>query len=153
MIAVEELIEYPTPDIRLVRKIVSGAVTTEKTMLHRDGLSSVRAVTSAAGLRTETSSYRPFGEQSEATYVLNTAEAKGFIGERFDADAGLQYLNARYYDPKLGMFLQPDWWEVTRPGSGPTGMGSVATEPQRLRTGSAQGHCRRADHHATGRHN
>ena len=25
-------------------------------------------------------------------------ETKGFIGERFDADAGLQYLNARYYD-------------------------------------------------------
>ncbi len=30
----------------------------------------------------------------------------------------MQYLNARYYDPKLGMFLQPDWWEVTRAGVG-----------------------------------
>jgi hypothetical protein len=28
------------------------------------------------------------------------------------------FLNARYYDPKLGMFLQPDWWEVTQPGVG-----------------------------------
>ena len=62
--AVEEMTEYPTPDIRLVRKIVSGVVTTEKTTLHRDGLGSVRAVTLAAGLRTETSSYRPFGPSS-----------------------------------------------------------------------------------------
>ncbi|NOX72563.1 MAG: hypothetical protein GXP03_02680 [Alphaproteobacteria bacterium] len=30
-------------------------------------------------------------------------------GERFDRDAGLQYLNARYYDPELGRFIQPDW--------------------------------------------
>jgi hypothetical protein len=30
----------------------------------------------------------------------------------------LQYLNARYYDPELGMFIQPDWFEVTEPGVG-----------------------------------
>ena len=34
------------------------------------------------------------------------------------ADAGLLYLNARYYDPQLAMFIQPDWWEVTEPGVG-----------------------------------
>jgi len=45
-------------------------------------------------------------------------EAKGFIGERFDVDAGLQFLNARYYDPELGLFLQPDWFEVTSAGVG-----------------------------------
>jgi RHS repeat-associated protein len=51
--------------------------------------------------------------------VTNPApDTKGWIGERFDADAGLQYLNARYYDPQLGMFLQPDWWEVVRAGVG-----------------------------------
>jgi len=67
--------------------------------------------------------YRPFGEAVE--FVTDPAalpETKGFIGERFDADAGLQYLNARYYDPKLGMFIQPDWFEVTKAGSGRTGM-------------------------------
>ena len=45
-------------------------------------------------------------------------ETKGFIGERFDSGAGLQYLNARYYDPQLGIFIQPDWWEVNNPGVG-----------------------------------
>ena len=45
-------------------------------------------------------------------------ETKGFIGERFDDQSGLQYLNARYYDPKLAMFIQPDWWEVMKEGVG-----------------------------------
>jgi RHS repeat-associated protein len=30
--------------------------------------------------------------------------------------AGMQYLHARYYDPNLGRFLTPDWWDVTLPG-------------------------------------
>jgi RHS repeat-associated protein len=39
-------------------------------------------------------------------------------GERYDDASGLQYLNARYYDPRLAMFIQPDWWEVMQEGVG-----------------------------------
>ena len=60
-------------------------------------------------------------------------ESKGFIGERFDADAGLQYLNARYYDPKMAMFLQPDWWEVTEPGVGTNRYGYARNDPVNFR--------------------
>ena len=62
--------------------------------------------------------YRPFGEAVDFAVSLTPPETKGFIGERFDADAGLQYLNARYYDPRLAMFIQPDWFEVTKAGVG-----------------------------------
>jgi RHS repeat-associated protein len=89
------------------------------TYLHRDGLSSVRAITDTAGVKIESALYRPFGEQSEWVLPGNAApETKGWIGERYDADAGLQYLNARYYDPELSLFLQPDWFEVTKAGVG-----------------------------------
>ena len=89
------------------------------TYLHRDGLGSVRAITSAAGVKIESALYKPFGEQSEWVLPGNAApETKGWIGERYDADAGLQYLNARYYDPELSLFLQPDWFEVTKAGVG-----------------------------------
>lgn len=108
-------------------------------MLHRDGLGSLRAVTSGTGLRTETSSYRPFGEQSEATYALNTPESKGYIGERYDAGAGLQYLNARYYDPQLAMFLQPDWWEVTKEGVGTNRYAYSFNDP--INSKDPTGHC------------
>ena len=87
--------------------------------LHRDGLSSVRAITDAAGVKVESAVYKPFGEQSEWVLPGNAApETKGWIGERYDADAGLQYLNARYYDPELILFLQPDWFKVTKAGVG-----------------------------------
>ncbi|MFM2389885.1 MAG: hypothetical protein RLZZ437_1440 [Pseudomonadota bacterium] len=87
--------------------------------LHRDHLGSVRAITNATGARIESAIYKPYGEQTETLSPANlTPESKGWIGERYDADAGLQYLNARYYDPVLGLFLQPDWFEVLRPGVG-----------------------------------
>ncbi|MGC1428522.1 MAG: RHS repeat-associated core domain-containing protein, partial [Albidovulum sp.] len=87
--------------------------------LHKDGLGSVRVVTDKTGLAAERSTYRPFGEEAEQLLSLSTPkDTKGFIGERFDDSSGLQYLNARYYDPKLGMFIQPDWWEVTWAGVG-----------------------------------
>ena len=93
-------------------------VVTHFSTLQRDAQGSVRAVTTAAGIRAKRTLYRPFGEATKTTYDMATAaETKGYIGERFDADAGLQYLNSRYYDPKLGLFLQPDWWEVTRAGT------------------------------------
>jgi RHS repeat-associated protein len=88
----------------------------------------VRAVTTfkplASGaavstLRREAAIYKPFGEMTEVLQPTQVnPEQKGWIGERYDADAGLQYLNARYYDPEYGFFLQPDWFEVTAAGVG-----------------------------------
>lgn len=50
-----------------------------------------------------------FGDQPETTQdPAAVIETKGYIGERLDAAVGLEYLNARYYDPRMGMFLQPD---------------------------------------------
>jgi RHS repeat-associated protein len=51
-----------------------------------------------------------------------TEERRGWIGERLDDGSGggpgLQFLNARYYDPEIGLFLSPDWFDVTEPGVG-----------------------------------
>jgi RHS repeat-associated protein len=73
----------------------------------------------ADGVRVENHSFTPWGEKTPWLSATQTLpETKGWIGERYDEDAGLQYLNARYYDPKLGLFIQPDWFEVTKPGVG-----------------------------------
>ena len=107
----EQVLTYPQPSLKLTNGVA--------TWLHFDHLGSVRAITDATGAKVESAIYRPFGEQSEWLLPGNVSpETKGWIGERFDADAGLQYLNARYYDPALGMFLQPDWFEVTKAGVG-----------------------------------
>jgi RHS repeat-associated protein len=107
----EQVITYPHPAIKLTNGI--------PTYLHRDHLGPNRAITDATGTEIESAIYKPFGEQTETLSPANlTPESKGWIGLRYDADARLQYLNARYYDPVLGMFLQPDWFEVLQPGVG-----------------------------------
>lgn len=106
-----QVITYPHPNV----KITNGV----KTYLHRDALGYVRAITDAPGIKIESAIYKPFGEQTEWLFPTQPApEAKGWIGEHYDADAGLQYLNARYYDPILGMFIQPDWFRVMQTGVG-----------------------------------
>lgn len=114
----EDLFTYPLPNLR-VHHFVSASVLKHHTeVLHRDHQGSVVAMTGVDGLRDEVSLFKPFGVQTSWTDPAAKPEDRGYIGERFDADAGLQYLNARYYDPKLAMFLQPDWWEVMQPGVG-----------------------------------
>ncbi len=51
--------------------------------------------------------YGPYGQPLSTN---GGPQTKGYIGERYDAETGLQYLHARPYDPKLGRFTQPDMW-------------------------------------------
>jgi RHS repeat-associated protein len=63
--------------------------------------------------------YSPYGAPlTIATTPLNEtySSSKGYINKRYDAETGLQYLHARYYDPALGVFLSPDTWDPTLPG-------------------------------------
>jgi RHS repeat-associated protein len=102
---------YPHPDVRLVNG--------EPSYMFRDEQNTVIMVTNAAGAPAEHRRYHPFGEMVNYDKDITLPdESKGWIGERYDAGAGLQYLNARYYDPKLALFLQPDWFEVTQAGVG-----------------------------------
>ena len=45
-------------------------------------------------------------------------ESRGWIDQRNDGETGLTYLHARYFDPKLGLFLSPDPLDPTLPGVG-----------------------------------
>ncbi|WP_256374269.1 MULTISPECIES: RHS repeat domain-containing protein [unclassified Chelatococcus] len=100
--------KYPHPDV----KRVGGATF----FLHRDHLKSVRAISDAAGGPAQRFTFRPYGERTGAATAHR--EEKGYIGERFDAETGLMYLNARYYDPALARFISPDWWDPNKPGVG-----------------------------------
>ncbi|RFP86728.1 RHS repeat-associated core domain-containing protein [Rhodobacteraceae bacterium 63075] len=114
-------VHYPHDLVRL--SFSNGSTAPEVSYLYRNALGSVVGITDANGNRDVRNHYQPFGELTAHNYNATFAaedkrETKGFIGERFDAGAGLQYLNARYYDPVTGLFLQPDWFEVTEPGVG-----------------------------------
>jgi RHS repeat-associated protein len=50
--------------------------------------------------------YGPYGNARYTSGTLNTA--KGFTGQYNDSLTGLDYFNARYYDPVAGVFLSAD---------------------------------------------
>ena len=71
---------------------------------HTDALGTPVAVTNAAKTTTETSEYEPYGQ------LVNKPafDGPGFTGHVQDAATGLTYMQQRYYDPMLGVFLSVD---------------------------------------------
>ncbi|MBY3136109.1 RHS repeat-associated core domain-containing protein [Rhizobium laguerreae] len=103
---------YPHPDVKIV--MTNGSGTSANFFLHRDHLASVRQVTNQSGYRVEQTGYAAYGEATNTTFQTK----KSYIGERFDPETGLMYLNARYYDPAFGRFVSPDDWDPTQEGVG-----------------------------------
>jgi RHS repeat-associated protein len=107
---------YPHMDVMLQGNTIS--------FLHRDHLATVKMVTNMAGAVTERLGYAAFGEPKPASSM-----PKGFIGERPDVETGMQYLNARYYDPALGRFISPDDWDPTLAGVGTNRYAYAGNDP------------------------
>ncbi len=112
----------PHPDVRRV-----GTGTTALAILHRDHLDSVRLVTDSAGTSNLSRLYRPYG--ATASTSGTGTERRAFIGEEFDPETGLLYLNARYFDPVLARFLSPDWLDPVIPGVGTNRYAYAANDP------------------------
>jgi RHS repeat-associated protein len=75
---------------------------------HADGLGSVRALTSAGGVVTDTYQTDEFGAPTQTTG--SSGQPFGYTGEQRDGATGLVYLRARMYDPSGGRFVQRDPW-------------------------------------------
>lgn len=79
------------------------------TYYHGDHLASSVVVTGANGALLDRRVYRPFGEVQPATAGGATEAPRfGFTGQRYVAGTGIYHYGARFYDPTLGRFLQPD---------------------------------------------
>ena len=68
-----------------------------------DHLGSTRALTDAAGNVVEQADYDTFGAGAGSALTRY-----GYTGREFDADTGLMYYRARWYDPQAGRFLSED---------------------------------------------
>jgi RHS repeat-associated protein len=100
------------PDGTAVSHIYAGPMQvarksgTTTTFLHQDRLGSIQLITSATGAAERAYDYSAFGRTTADTG--SAANTRGFQGHETDADVGLVYMNARYYDAKLGRFLSAD---------------------------------------------
>jgi RHS repeat-associated protein len=72
-----------------------------------DHLGSVRLVTDAAGAVANRYDYDAFGNW-EATSYETVANPFGFTARERDAESGLMFYRARYYDPQIGRFISED---------------------------------------------
>lgn len=76
---------------------------------HQDHLKSTSVLTDKDGNTIESTSYVPFGQFRDAQNQPKLVNTEfGFTGQRYDAETGLYYYNARYYDPAIGRFIMAD---------------------------------------------
>ena len=71
---------------------------------HGDALGSVVGVSDSSAVMSATNRYDAWGNVTEST---GTTAQYGYTGREPDA-TGLVYYRARYYDPQIGRFTQPD---------------------------------------------
>ncbi|HWZ45990.1 MAG TPA: RHS repeat-associated core domain-containing protein [Candidatus Saccharimonadales bacterium] len=72
----------------------------------QDGLGSVTSLSISTGVLADTYTYNSFGALTAATGTL--ANPFQYTGRDYDAETGLRYYRARYYDPVTGRFISED---------------------------------------------
>jgi RHS repeat-associated protein len=124
------------PDAQPLEQIAADDTTT---YLHHDLLGSTRLITSSTGTAAAIFTYGPYGTPTQSTGTTTTT--LGYSGQYTDPQTGLQYLQARYYDPTTGQFLsrdplqeitgQPYSYANDNPinGTDPTGLDCGITDP------------------------
>ena len=71
-----------------------------------DGLGSVTSLSNAAGALGQTYTFDSFGKQTASSGSLTNVFQ--YVGRESDAEAGLYYYRARYYDVTIGKFISQD---------------------------------------------
>ena len=95
----------------VVDEVISGfeagtSGNMENRTFHHDQVNSVVALTDHNGATVQAVSYGPFGELSQTTG--SSSNSMKYTGREEDAESGLYYYRARYYDPEIGRFISED---------------------------------------------
>lgn len=78
------------------------------TYYHAHGLGSIVAVTDQDGDVVKSYDYDPWGNRTESGTLTVDGVDYAFTGREWDAETGLYYYRARYYDPRIGRFISED---------------------------------------------
>jgi RHS repeat-associated protein len=88
-----------------IRELPTATGATETVLYqHTDALGTPIAVTDVNKALAQTSEYEPYGQLLNRTLT----DGVGFTGHVQDAATGLTYMQQRYYDPSIGVFLSVD---------------------------------------------
>lgn len=112
----------PTPGSDGSLAGLSSATIKRLEYWHKDHLGSLLATTDHAATVTQRYAYDPFGKRRQVNgsydafgaIVIDWGEAtnagtnRGYTGHEHLDDIGLIHMNGRIFDPRIGLFLQPD---------------------------------------------
>jgi RHS repeat-associated protein len=76
------------------------------TYYHNDALGSPVAATDAAGTLLWREEYKPYGDRIKRE--AGSKDTAWYTGKQEEAEFGISYFGARWYDPKIGRFLAKD---------------------------------------------
>lgn len=91
------------PDSLPVEQIAADGTTT---YLHHDQIGSTRLITDSSGDTAAAMTYSPFGQLAGTTGTAATD--LGYAGQYTDPGTGLEYDQARWYDPQTAQFMSVD---------------------------------------------
>ncbi len=92
--------------IERIKGLSSKRTVSELYYYHYDGLGSITALTDSKSKTVESYSYDSFGNLKRQGN--KTKDRFTYTGREWDKETGLYYYRNRYYDPKIGRFLQAD---------------------------------------------
>jgi RHS repeat-associated protein len=75
---------------------------------YQDQLGSTRVLANATGTVVAVYTYDPYGNLTGSQITGTLSNPFGYAGQYTDAESGLIYLRARYYDPVTGQFMSLD---------------------------------------------
>jgi RHS repeat-associated protein len=106
----------------LVTTIEGGGMATSTYHHHLDHLGSTRVTSDELTEVVQSIDYYPFGEKRIETG--NDHSSREYIGEFYDSETSLSYLNWRYLESTSGQFLSQDpvFWEVGQTQDGNTAL-------------------------------
>ena len=88
---------------------VNGSGATAKAYINlTDHLNGTTVVVDASKNIVETADYYPFGKIHFDNQANGYSEKRKYIGQEYDAETNLSYLNARYYNGTIGRFVTQD---------------------------------------------
>ncbi|MBI4681063.1 MAG: RHS repeat-associated core domain-containing protein [Nitrospirae bacterium] len=87
-------------------QIIAQISGSDTNYYHTDHLGSSSIITDNTGNKVEDIYYYPYGEIKTNTGSANVRYK--YTGKEFDAEDGLYYYGARYYDPRLARFISAD---------------------------------------------
>lgn len=92
----------------LISTIYSSSTQAIPYYIHTDHLGSTNVVTNASSTIAELTDYYTYGSPRISQKSGSFVEKRKYIGEDYDKETNLSYLNARYYDGQRGQFISQD---------------------------------------------